>query len=352
MLFSGMNGLCMKERAMKLLISIASAAISLILLTADAVWAQRDTLLADNAALIADYPPSNTVKSDEVESMLYRNRLDMGGWTVSADLLAYGRGGGKAFPLVTRSGSNAELLNAKDFSFPTSYGPRLAILGEDLFMGMDFEAVYFSFDGFSAGQSTSDPAGMNYMLFGSPTPVSPGAEVSYYYVSRLHNVELNLRHPLCNNLSWLVGGRYVDLHEDLNSTILGVPSAQANTDNHLYGFQIGLDGSLSMRQRYCIEAVVKAGVFNNYTDVLFTGANPSNLGDRTQHLAFVGEVGLMSHCMLTDHLSVRAGYEVMWIDGVSLAGDQFESLNPANPKPHVGGTLFYHGALAGMEFSF
>ena len=113
-----------------------------------------------------------------------------------------------------------------------------------------------------------------------------------------------------------------------------------------------MQAALINRDRFSIETVLKAGIYGNYTDSLFDSSSTGVLGDKTTHAAFVGEVGLMGIVQVTGCMSVRGGYQVMWLDGVAIASDQFQSLNPVNPKPYVGGTLLYHGAYAGVECSF
>jgi hypothetical protein len=75
---------------------------------------------------------------------------------------------------------------------------------------------------------------------------------------------------------------------------------------------------------------------------------------KTTHTAALGEIGLMGIFQVTNNLSARLGYQAMWIDGIAIAGDQVENFNPlaTNPKPYMGGTLFYHGASAGLEYAF
>jgi hypothetical protein len=53
---------------------------------------------------------------------------------------------------------------------------------------------------------------------------------------------------------------------------------------------------------------------------------------------------------LTPYCNVRAGYQVMWVEGIGLAPDQ---VNPANflgaPSVNNRGGVFLHGAVLGME---
>jgi hypothetical protein len=299
---------------------------------------------------VADNPPD----------FIVRNRLDSGCcWTAFADALLLQRTGGKTSTLmITPSGS--ELLNSNAFNFPVAVGPRLGIVGEDILFGCDVEALYFAVDGWDITKSVLVPdEGAYFNLFNEQIGLlDPGTVVDYRYISRLHNAEINVRHPIWERLYFLMGFRYLQLHEDFAATILSPlvpdadgPFADANVDNNLYGGQIGLNVAFISTHRLSIEGVLKAGVFGNYADLTMT-VGDSLLGDKTTHTSVLGEIGLMGIVQVAPHLSLRGGYQVLWLDGIAIASDQFENVNPADPKPYMGGTLFYHGAFAGLEYAF
>jgi hypothetical protein len=195
--------------------------------------------------------------------------------------------------------------------------------------------------------------GAHFMVFNQQRfTLNAGNVVNYQYLSQLRSTEINLRHPLWERLSVLMGFRYVGLHEDLAATVNNRLFVDANVDNHLYGGQIGMNVAFINTCRFSIEGVMKAGVFCNYSDLTMSVLDTRGYGDKTTHTAALGEIGLMGIVQVTDHLSLRGGYQAMWLDGIAIAGDQIENVNPTNPKPYMGGTLFYHGATAGVEFAF
>jgi hypothetical protein len=73
--------------------------------------------------------------------------------------------------------------------------------------------------------------------------------------------------------------------------------------------------------------------------------------------AFMGGVGLLSTInltaiyRLTDHWGLRAGYNLIWLDGVALAPNQWDFTNTANSGTSLvgGGSLFLHGVNLGVE---
>jgi hypothetical protein len=299
----------------------------------------------------ADNPPANNP-----ESFIIRNRLDSGCcWTISADAVIMSRSGGKSSIMLLNPITGEELQNSNGFNFPWAAGPRVGIVAEDLLYGCDVEASYFGIDEWSLTKNIVAPAdGASFLLLNNPAltlNVLPGQVVNYNYISRLHSAEINLRHPLWERLSVLMGFRDLELHEELNARIDNAPVFDVNVDNHLYGGQIGLNVAFINTCSYSIEGVVKVGVYGNHSDLAMR--IPDLLfGDKTSHTAVQGEIGLMGIYQVTEHLSARLGYQAMWIDGIAIASDQVENANPANAKPYMGGSLFYHGATAGFEYAF
>ncbi|MGD0383276.1 MAG: BBP7 family outer membrane beta-barrel protein [Thermoguttaceae bacterium] len=298
----------------------------------------------------ADNPAANNP-----ETFVIRNRLDSGWiWTASADAMIMSRSGGKTSSLLLNAGTGGELLNEKNINFPWAAGPRVSIVREDILCGCDLEASYFGIDGWSAEKDITVPAaGADFRVYNATAfTLNPGDEVNYYYISRLHSMEINLRHPIWERLDVLMGFRYVELHEVFSSTVNDTVYLEDNVDNHLYGGQIGMNFAFVNTCRCSIEGVIKAGVYGNSSDITMKVRDRTRLGDTINHTAALAEIGLMGIFQVTERLAARLGYQAMWLDGIAIAGDQVENLNTADPKPYMGGTLFYHGATAGFEFTF
>ena len=133
----------------------------------------------------------------------------------------------------------------------------------------------------------------------------------------------------------LAGFRWLELREDLQGTLVPPtfswepPFWNTDTRNNLYGFQIGADGKLFDYGRFSINGLVKAGIYDNQADQLtevsiFKVARPSFAS--TNHAAFVGEIDLQCKYQVTKRLSLKAGYEAIWLEGVALAPGQIQKL--------------------------
>jgi hypothetical protein len=82
-------------------------------------------------------------------------------------------------------------------------------------------------------------------------------------------------------------------------------------------------------------------------------------GASTNHLAFVGEVGLQCKYQVTNMIALKLGYEALWVTGISLAPGQIHETysNSAPTSVNALGVssnshVLFHGASAGLELSF
>jgi hypothetical protein len=171
-------------------------------------------------------------------------------------------------------------------------------------------------------------------------------------------VEINGQCRLLDRWTFLAGFRYVELDEHFAADWIDAPAPfhyDTATRNRLYGFQIGGAGMLWDRGGpLSIEAVGKAGVFGNaaaHDSVYSTGLVAFPARGIASETAFIGEFGFTGNYRLTDHLSVRGGYRLLWIDGVALATDQVAASDFVFARGiDTTGDAFYHGAFVGLQY--
>ena len=194
------------------------------------------------------------------------------------------------------------------------------------------------------------------------------------YTSQLNSFELNLLRcdccywtddcadsPQARSVEWFGGFRFINLNEDLRitaSSTLGLGEYSLWTNNNLYGAQLGT------RVRRCYgrfgwEATGKAGIYGNEAQEKQTvldcpdlyPVRPTVTG-RGAQAAFVGEINLSAIYQLTKTWNIRAGYNLLWIDGVALAPNQLDftyNLPTTGRQLNTDGGVFYHGASIGLE---
>ena len=137
--------------------------------------------------------------------------------------------------------------------------------------------------------------------------------------------------------------------------------------NNLYGFQIGADGKLFERGRFSIDGLVKAGMFINNaveTTMVTIERQPYWESASTNQVACLGELGLQCKYQVTQRLLLEIGLRSHVAAGrcfgtrsdfghllLLCAGDRQNTYVQALGV-NCGSGVFYHGATAGLEYSF
>lgn len=279
------------------------------------------------------------------------------GWTVTADALLLKRRDPSGPALMFDSDKAIQVLDASDLDFPVQGGVDLS-LTRRLAGKHELELRYFGVDRWNTAAVIATNAG-DLLQVNAALPVLTfaGTAVHASSSSTLHNVELNAQHRLGDWLTALGGFRYAELDEHMAIELAGAPipfSYDTRTRNRLWGGQLGADLVLwDCGGPWTVEAVGKAGIFGNsagHDSSYSTGVFAPVAGGRKTTTAFIGELGVAALCHLTEHVAIRGGYRLLWIDGVALATDQ---VAVSDFLAHTGidgsGDVFYHGAVVGVE---
>jgi hypothetical protein len=221
----------------------------------------------------------------------------------------------------------------------------------------------------------TDPIGVN--IPGGPMPESERASQHRISLdSDLQSAEISYRRywlgysPRISG-TLLAGFRYTKLEDNFQFSTVGSTAEplaaltyNENCDNNLAGFQAGGDIWISLTQGLRIGSEVKAGIYNNHYSLtnrittIPTGTTPPSLleelDDNKAAFLTEGSVDLVADVLPS--VSLRVGYEVLFMDSLVLAGDNFNQTSPYGNQgtrvPFVvdDGELFYHGAHAGIEY--
>jgi len=280
-------------------------------------------------------------------------------WTVVADTVALQRSAPRQQVLLRNT--TTTLLDAHDFETGFEMGPRMSIIYHpDPGYGLEFG--YFQLDGWHAHLEDSTAGGRTAVL-GNTDWTLPGSGLfEAYYTSRFYSGESNLRVTLpeenvFDHLSLLLGVRYFELDEAMHSEYASSAVWQTKTKNRMYGLQIGADGLLDYRLGPVrIGGTAKAGVYYNQakafnTETLPTAGSEALSEDVT---SFLGEVSLNLLLPISRNVSIRGGYQCMWLQTVAVAPEQVLSsgLTGGTGTVDTGGSLFAHGAFLGLQASF
>jgi hypothetical protein len=286
----------------------------------------------------------NAVES-QCKGMCYCDPL----WTFHADVLALKQ-------------ESPSMFKAFDFDFEAGVNvSAMRRLGDCHAV----EVRYFGIDDWSAGVSAEIPSIALQeppvdipFVFNDLESLPRYSDLGATYVSELHSTEINLHRQCTQRISVLAGFRWVEMHEELGLDVFDDTVLKNDADNHMYGFQIGGEAMLLDRgTRLQISTGVKAGIYYNRSDVSITASVPEPIDVyysdtfKEDHVAFLGEWDVTASFALTECLAVRAGYEVLWIDGSTRAEGQVISALRGDGVDTSGGQM-YHGGVLGVELTY
>jgi hypothetical protein len=202
--------------------------------------------------------------------------------------------------------------------------------------------------------------------------------VSIRDYSSLEGGELNLVRQLPMppgrlTTAFLVGARAMKIREafDYFSQQAAAPAplgasnwVSTNTTNELWGVQIGGISRFYVDDGWWIDFAVKGAVFNNAATQQTLYANADRLGaveffdhGRSRDgTAYVGDLDLTLVYRWSPALATRIGYQVLWVNGLALASQNFaaplDALTQGPAQILSDGTAIYHGIHAGLELAW
>ncbi|MEX2113091.1 MAG: hypothetical protein WD845_07885 [Pirellulales bacterium] len=275
-------------------------------------------------------------------------------WTVNAGAIFLTRSTPHRSPILEDSTTDTTLLNSNDFNFNWATGADVQVTRRvDRTCALDgLDVRYFGVQSWQANTSL-DTAGP--WQFPNSDSSLPAAEFDSVYRSQLYSVEANAHHNIdCTGLTWLAGARWLQLNDQLNivATDSVATDYRTTTQNKLYGAQIGMivravpdDSPITLRW------TSKAGVYGSATRNYWSADSTFLSADGQGQLAFVGDVNVTAAVALSDHVSLQGGYQLLWIEGVAVAGDQFAVMQESTTQDGINsaGGAFFQGATASIN---
>ena len=345
-----------------------SAAAALLVGTASCATARADEPLK---------LPTMTDASVETTDVVYDGMPTFGPplWTTYAltDALFWGRdnqAGNR--PLVVGVNEGTPLITGQSMQFPWSEGVR-AFYGQRQPCECGWEIGYFGVYGQSASAvALASPQDFVQM----PQPIgsqltADGQTAVVKYNSVVNSAEANVfstTHEWRNRAGawltddWLVGFRYVGVEEQASIQMTCCPDEflvpySVRTRNNMFGAQVGRRMRYTW-QSWALEGWAKAGLLGNSQQQLqaplidYTGfqQRPA-ISTWGTGVGFIGDINLSAVYRLTDIWGVRVGYNLIWIDGLALAPNQFDFSNNSDSGRNLvsGGGIFMNGANLGLE---
>lgn len=285
-------------------------------------------------------------------------------WTAQADVLMLWQGNVPSRPLFYDTGTDLPVLDVNQIYGPVSVGPRVGLMLH-LDQVYAIEANYFEVQGFNGSRTlpVNAPYGMEDLAGYTFNDVDAAQVLTS---AGINSFELNWRRWNCRNITWLAGFRWVQWNEtlgiqdDFNDGVMtGVDTIGIQTENDLYGAQVGMDAMLlNLHQVVRFNGVAKAGVYGNQqaqATASFGGdrMTPETISVASNPVAFFGEIGINGSVRLNDHWSWRAGYNFFWLSGVATAANQLNTIDTTGTKPSTidtTGSVLLTGVNTGFEF--
>jgi hypothetical protein len=288
-----------------------------------------------------------------------------------------GSGCSEVLALNTGSVTPRAVLDTNDPSFNLTGGVR-ALVGwtpNCCSHCTAWELSYFGLYGWQANASAVDNNNLTIPgdLGAASNNFLNADRIAANYQSDFHNLELNCIKSCCvcdGTIDFLAGVRIINLNETFtligdDSADEGVGTYTINTNNYLYGLQLG--GRYTRNWcNWSMQLIGKGGVFLNdatqsqqVLDSPFTGGTPfqlrSAIAANGNSVAGLGELGVVAIRPINDVWSFRVGYTALGIGGLALAPDQLDFTDAAGVSGsnlNMCGFVFLHGGLAGLQASW
>jgi hypothetical protein len=294
------------------------------------------------------------------------------------------------------------VLSSRDLDYDGEVGFR--IVGRyDIAPLSVFEFGYMGIYSYESSQTATNAQNELFSLFsdfGAFNPFLPvqvteeggpmiqterASEHSISIESDLQTAELTYRRYWCGWVprvsgTLLAGFRYTKLNEEFQFSTVGSTVEPINgelafldytvdADNDLAGFQAGGDVWVGLIQGLRLGVEGKVGLYNNhYTLINQIDAFPvpedgleiffDEEEFRDDQPALIAEASVDLVADILPSWSLRVGYEVLFINSIVLAGDNFNTASPfglqGQPQrvPFVNdqSDIFYHGGHVGLEY--
>jgi hypothetical protein len=326
-------------------------------------------------------------------------------WTVSVGGVALQRpGGGVNRTLVARVpgsvpflatsiASGTEAFNSNQFQHGFSAGPQIRLMYHND-AGYGVELSYFNVFDQSAAKAFGPDSPADWLVMKAPggfwqTQDFPYQAMRWSDSTNLYSAEFNGRLDLSNRITVLAGFRWFQLNDTLQGTLVPTdrtapewkttcplcnlfqvtadgpigtlpPFWNAGTTNNLYGVQIGVDANILQFGRFSLDGRVTVGLFDNSAEQS-TGVSIRKIVYPTKATAngaaFVSDASVQLRYRIIQGLSLKMGYEALWLVGVALAPGQIDQTYAAPSGVRAlginhGSNVLFQGATFGLEYSF
>ena len=309
---------------------------------------------------------------------------------------------------TTENGPATEVFNSNQFNQGFAVGPKVS-LNYKYDSGYGLELLYFNVLNLNASKTVGPENPANWYIMKAPgfwqTQDFPYQGMTWGSTTNLYNAEANAKSKVTKGVSLLAGFRWIQLNDSLTGSLTpadknvpawkldpnshtlppcgldptlvhigncsGASGAQVSgyppfwntsTTNNLFGLQAGAEGTLLELGQFSLSGILKAGVYNNratQSDWVSLEKNLYSSSATRNRASFVGDGSLQLKYGIFNGLTVKVGYEILWLDKVALAPGQIPQVySGSNPSKvtasnvNTGSNILFQGGSVGMEYSF
>jgi len=170
--------------------------------------------------------------------------------------------------------------------------------------------------------------------------------------------------------SWILGARYFKFDENFDFVTVSTLNAgqmrySVDVDNSLVGAQTGGDAWVCVVPGMRMGVEGKVGIYGNHSSqgtriAATTLAVPYTESAGSDDVAFVGDTSFYLTYRINYQLNLKVGYNILFVDGLSLAAENFNSTPPnvffagsnRTPTNNDNGNILYTGASIGLEYNW
>lgn len=252
------------------------------------------------------------------------------------------------------TGTPGKTVSGSDFRFGWDAGPDI-VVRRRMASGIIWEGRYFNDRGASAFYNI--PNITSFRVAGIGVTILGGGSIRSRYTTTLDSAELNAHAPITGRCTVLAGFRALEVRDTLRSNFASpVTFSKWDDDNHLYGGQFGLNMNFNPGDRLQYYGWLKAGVYGNSADNVYTSTITSGARSSADQVAFVGDANVAAAYWITQRIALRSGYQVLWLDRLALANEAaaHTTQGPGGTRSptNTSGQLLYHGLTASIEVAW
>lgn len=289
--------------------------------------------------------------------------------------------------IFSRDGTGQPRISSSDLTFSEEPGMRISAAYQTG-PGSNLEFTYLGLlDHIRTARVESGLEDLNsvFSVFATPDALESFDNAYLHqvrHISSLDSFEFNYRRrwlgPTCAiQGSWLAGVRYAQVRQQLRwrseanlmdpntgDTGQGTGRYHLLAGNYMTGFQMGGDAWICILPGLSIGFDGKAGIYGNNSNQRTTMDSDDTLtgfqglvDERVSgnQLSFIGEANVMATYRLNHQFTIRGGYQLLFIEGVATALDNFNEKNPTVGPPRTAflnnsANLLYHGFSIGAEW--